>query len=106
MGVVRMDTETSFISRGYPYNKATLYIYCDICGSFNIKKHQGFMVFFGGNPIYKCTKCGKTTTTRYNTRNLPSEKSVVDVSEQLIQKHYLEYWPDEGDIDKWLQKPE
>ncbi len=32
-----MNVKTEFLSRGYPYCTATLYIYCDECGSFNIK---------------------------------------------------------------------
>jgi hypothetical protein len=38
MGVVPIEAKTDFISRGYPYCKTMLYIYCDSCGSFNIKK--------------------------------------------------------------------
>lgn len=38
MGAVAMDERsTGLVDRGYPVNQATLYIYCDACGSFNIK---------------------------------------------------------------------
>jgi hypothetical protein len=36
-----MGGNTDFISRGYPYYTATLYVYCDECGSFNIKSYIG-----------------------------------------------------------------
>jgi hypothetical protein len=39
MGVVEMKSEMEFLSRGYPYHKATLYVYCDRCGSFNLKTY-------------------------------------------------------------------
>jgi hypothetical protein len=37
MGVIPMETVDSFLSRGYPHHTTALYVYCDKCGSFNIK---------------------------------------------------------------------
>jgi len=38
MGAVAMEERsTGLVDRGYPVSEATLYIYCDACGSFNIK---------------------------------------------------------------------
>jgi hypothetical protein len=42
MGIVKMTEKTDFISRGYAYNVATLYVYCDKCGSFKIKSYVGY----------------------------------------------------------------
>jgi DNA-directed RNA polymerase subunit RPC12/RpoP len=40
MGAVAMkDRSTGLVDRGYPVSEATLYIYCDNCGSFNIKTY-------------------------------------------------------------------
>ena len=33
------ESSTGLVDRGYPVTEATLYIYCDACGSFNIKTH-------------------------------------------------------------------
>ena len=41
MGVVKMDETMAFISRGCPYHEATLYVYCDRCGSFDVKRCLG-----------------------------------------------------------------
>ena len=112
---------------GYPVVEATLYIYCDICGSFNIKTYIPFIklliievvliagIFFvlkdGQNllclpPIilvtmflpwkdillrYKCRKCGNAHITDYNSLNYQSyDMSVVDVSDKLTQKRYID----------------
>lgn len=146
VGSVVITEETSFISRGYPYSTATLYVYCDNCGSFNIKKYLNFrkwlsviascamvgsivfvfssgpiynvgyyflgvIIFFvaikylWGNASFKCRKCGKATTARYNTLDYSShDMNILDVPERLTQKRYLEYWPDQLDIDNWLTK--
>lgn len=42
MGMVAMVSRTLGRFRGYPIVEATLYVYCDRCGSFNIKKHITF----------------------------------------------------------------
>lgn len=34
-----MKRQFEFMSRGYPYGTDILYVYCDKCGSFNIKKY-------------------------------------------------------------------
>jgi hypothetical protein len=50
MGVVVMKQETAFLSRGYPYMTAMLYVYCDKCGSFDIKTDRGLwrrLLIFG-----------------------------------------------------------
>ena len=39
MGVVLIKEDLAFMSRGYSYCSATLYIYCDRCGSFNIRSY-------------------------------------------------------------------
>lgn len=39
MGKVAMESRRVGYDRGYPIVEATLYVYCDKCGSFNIKKH-------------------------------------------------------------------
>jgi hypothetical protein len=36
-----MKNADSFLSRGYPHTTATLYVYCDKCGSFDIKSRLG-----------------------------------------------------------------
>ena len=136
-----MEVTNSFLSRGYPHWTRAVYVYCDKCGSFSIKKipstRQGLMVLGGvviiamliytktsifiiffstlmicivaaglwGMPGYECKKCGYTTTIKYNTRNYPSNKSVVDVPEEQIEKFYLGYWPDEGDLEEYLKPP-
>jgi ribosomal protein L44E len=44
MGAVAMkERSTGLVDRGYPVSEATLYIYCDDCGSFNIKKYIPFI---------------------------------------------------------------
>lgn len=43
MGAVVMEeSSTGLVDRGYPVVEATLYIYCDACGSFNIKTYIPF----------------------------------------------------------------
>lgn len=40
MGAVVMnERSTGLVDKGYPVTEATLYIYCDACGSFNIKTY-------------------------------------------------------------------
>jgi len=36
------ERSTGLVDRGYPVTEATLYIYCDACGSFNIKIYFPF----------------------------------------------------------------
>jgi ribosomal protein L44E len=43
MGAVAMETRTVGRDRGYPIAEATLYIYCDKCGSFNIETYIPFI---------------------------------------------------------------
>ena len=44
MGAVAMkERSTGFLDRGYPVDEATLYIYCDVCGSFKIKTYIPFI---------------------------------------------------------------
>jgi len=38
MGVVAMEVADSFRSRGYPHYTQAVYVYCDECGSFRVKK--------------------------------------------------------------------
>jgi predicted nucleic-acid-binding Zn-ribbon protein len=38
MGIVAMESKNVGQDGGYPMEEATLYVYCDKCGSFNIKK--------------------------------------------------------------------
>lgn len=40
------ERSTGLVDRGYPVTEATLYIYCDACGSFNIKKYIPFFKLF------------------------------------------------------------
>jgi len=42
MGAVAMKSNTIGRDRGYPIVEATLYIYCDTCGSFNIETYVPF----------------------------------------------------------------
>lgn len=42
MGAVAMQERQIGQDRGYPIMEATLYIYCDACGSFNIKTYVPF----------------------------------------------------------------
>ena len=37
------ERSTGLVDRGYPVTEATLYIYCDACGSFNIKIYIPFL---------------------------------------------------------------
>lgn len=37
------ERSTGLVDRGYPVSEATLYIYCDNCGSFNIKTYIPFI---------------------------------------------------------------
>jgi len=39
MGVVPMELSDFVLSRGYPFNTTAVYIYCDNCGSFSVKKY-------------------------------------------------------------------
>jgi hypothetical protein len=41
--VVMKERSTGLVDRGYPVAEATLYIYCDSCGSFNIKTYIPFI---------------------------------------------------------------
>ena len=43
MGAVAVESRTIGRGRGYPIIEATLYIYCDNCGSFNIKIYIRFI---------------------------------------------------------------
>jgi hypothetical protein len=44
MGAVAMkERSTGLVDRGNPVTEATLYIYCDACGSFNIKTYIPFI---------------------------------------------------------------
>jgi hypothetical protein len=134
MGIVPMEVVDSVASRGYYYYTRSVYVYCDECGSFNIKKYItwwqwlliigsvlflfafrgffpfslliGFLVYkLWGFPGYQCRKCGTITTIQYNTRDYPSDHSIVDVPEQSTQKYYMEYWPDECDLSDYLKPP-
>jgi hypothetical protein len=135
MGIVPMEVADSVASRGYYYYTRSVYVYCDECGSFNIKKYVtwwqwllligsvlfvigfrgfppfslliGFLVYkLWGLPGYQCRKCGSVTTAQYNTRNYSSDYSIVDVPVQQIQKYYMEYWPDECDLGDYLTPPQ
>ena len=37
------ERSTGLVDKGYPVTEATLYIYCDNCGSFNIKTYIPFI---------------------------------------------------------------
>jgi hypothetical protein len=39
MGMVAMESRTVGYDRGYPILEAALYVYCDTCGSFNVKTY-------------------------------------------------------------------
>ncbi len=65
----------------------------------------GFDLFWG-NADYRCMKCGKLTTTEYNTLGLPSDMEIVDVHDGLAEKRYVGFWPDEYDIDHALKPRE
>jgi hypothetical protein len=43
MAAVSMESRTVGQDKGYPIIEATLYIYCDKCGSFNIKTYIPFI---------------------------------------------------------------
>lgn len=146
MGVVIMEDGSTFLSRGYPYNKATLYVYCDHCGSFDIKTYldlrkwlliaspfvlaavvlfeltQSETVYlwwpiaalaaimlafklFWGDKRYRCERCGRTTSSKYNTLDLSPETMIIDVAEGAAEKRFLEYWPDQCDLQEWLKPP-
>lgn len=145
MGVVHMEVVDSFHYQGTTWVKYAVYVYCDNCGSFNIRKclslRQRLLILSGlvlmalviylklapaiwvvllcffpmigilvsgfwGLPAYKCGKCGQFTTIRYNTRDYPSDKSIVDVPDQLIRKFGLEGWPQAQTIEDYLHPPE
>jgi hypothetical protein len=43
MGMVAMESRSlGFYDRGYPVVEAALYVYCDKCGTFNVRKHITF----------------------------------------------------------------
>ncbi len=155
MGVVPMESMQLFSYHGDAYVSCAVYIYCDNCGSFNLKKclslRQWLLIIgscsfvaailyleslkphaatpywltvdgvalllfvlagigvtvYGlwGFHAYRCRKCGKFTTIRYNTRDYPSDASIVDVPEQRIQKYYLRGWPDDQPIEAYLSPP-
>lgn len=44
--VVMKERSTGLVDRGHPVTEATLYIYCDTCGSFNIKTYIPFTKLF------------------------------------------------------------
>jgi hypothetical protein len=128
MGAVAMqERPTGLRDRGYPVNEATLYIYCDVCGSFNIKTYIPFFkliiiaviimvgIFLALSarqwlvcllPLgwlalllpwrdfllrYKCRKCGNIKITDYNSLHYQSyDMSVIDVSDRLTQKRYID----------------
>ena len=142
MGVIAMEIADHIMSRGYSHWTRALYVYCDSCGSFHVRKALSarqwwlisisfliqavltfggvfpwpalifvaiflFMVVTGlwGLPSYVCRKCGKRTTIKYNTLNHPSRMGVVDVPKEQIEKFYLNYWPDDYDLDENLKPP-
>lgn len=41
--VVMKEKSTGLVDKGYPVVEATLYMYCDDCGSFNIKTYTPFV---------------------------------------------------------------
>ena len=121
------ERSTGVRDKGYPVVEATLYIYCDACGSFNIKTYVPFVkliivaivlivaLFLTLNynqwlicllPLgwlalllpwkdillkYKCRKCGNTQITDFNSLKYRSyDMSVVDVSDKLTQKRYID----------------
>jgi hypothetical protein len=155
MGVVIMSHEFDFMHHGSVYSNAILYVYCDHCGSFKIKKYLdprkwlavligcglvGALIYawnmdwylvFGsaaeiwfkaicifwplsfiplvrlwGGEAFKCQKCGKPTTTRYNLRSYPSSKEILDIPEDQVVKLSLGYWTDLLDIDEWVKPPQ
>ena len=145
MGVVVMSCDTLFRSRGYPYDQATLAIYCDLCGSFQIESYitprrplliliscaiVGTSLYatfqspgrfywfilslvlclivvklFWGEKDYRCKKCRRATTIRYNTLDYTLDRNALDVPEQDIQKYYLEGWPDMGEVGDFIRLP-
>lgn len=46
MAIIQLESKTVARSRGYPLVTGTLYVYCDECGSFNVKKYMGFEKWF------------------------------------------------------------
>ena len=46
MGAFAMHERQIGQNRGYPIMEATLYVYCDACGSFNIKTYVPFYKWF------------------------------------------------------------
>jgi hypothetical protein len=144
MGVVIAKDESIFLSRGYPYNKATLYVYCDHCGSFDIKTYLDLSKWllvaspfalaagvilefsqskpvslwwpvaalvvivlafklFWGDKNYRCRRCGRTTSAKYNTLDYSPGTMTLDVPEEAVEKRCLEYWPDVCDLQEWLK---
>ena len=41
MGIVKVKRQFGFLHKGYSYGTDILYVYCDECGSFNIKRRIG-----------------------------------------------------------------
>lgn len=151
MGVVQVTQEImgewEDLNGVYPYARATLYIYCDACGSFSIRTRLGYrkasLIMFAaisltagiwatfeqaggalwlglalavcilafrylwGSPDYVCRKCGSVPTTRFNTRDYPpSDISILDVPDRMIQKKIRGYFPDDCNLDEELRSPE
>jgi hypothetical protein len=63
MGMVAVESKTVGHDGGYPIEEATLYVYCDKCGSFNIRTHISLekwimivigltVVAFGGRALW------------------------------------------------------
>ena len=46
MGVMPMEIVETVYDRGYPHNTQALYVYCDTCGSFQIKKTTSVRQWF------------------------------------------------------------
>ena len=52
MGAVALqERATGLVDRGYPVCEATLYIYCDACGSFNIKVYIPILRLLGAAAV-------------------------------------------------------
>ena len=63
------------------------------------------LISLWGDTSYKCEKCGRPTTWRYNTRHLPSYTAAVDVPDEQVQKRYYDYWSDEVDPEEMIRPP-
>jgi hypothetical protein len=146
MGVVPMEIENGYRVHGSYLAYQAVYVYCDRCGTFNVKAvvhpREWFKIGCGltifvillklsaagrlnplfayfslifaaiwiagtwGIPAYRCQKCHCSTSTRYNTRNLPSDPGLVDVPEAKIQKFCLNTWTDLCELDEYLKPPD